>query len=96
VLGATNPIWIDADGDGQFTPARKYARQIVQNVGAEAANVIPALVNFDEAVAAQVASLCRANRKDIGDREFTDQLRRAPRQVQAGFAAFEAADLARP
>ena len=23
VLGATNPIWLDADGDGKFTPLRK-------------------------------------------------------------------------
>jgi hypothetical protein len=22
VIGATNPIWIDADGDGRFTPPR--------------------------------------------------------------------------
>jgi hypothetical protein len=88
VLGATNPIWVDADGDGQFTAARKYAEQIVQNVGAEAANVIPALVNFDEAVAAQVASLCAAKGKDLHDREFTQHLSHAPKGVQAGFAAF--------
>ncbi len=23
VFGATNPIWLDADGDGKFTPSRK-------------------------------------------------------------------------
>ena len=90
VLGATNPIWIDADGDGQFTAARKYAQQIVQNVGVESANVIPALVNFDEAVAAQVASLCAAKGKYLRDREFVEQLSRAPKHVQAGFAAFTA------
>jgi hypothetical protein len=26
VLGATNPIWVDADGDGKFTPLRKQKK----------------------------------------------------------------------
>jgi hypothetical protein len=88
LLGATNPVWLDGDGDGRFTPARHYAKQIVERVGTEAANVIPVLTNFDEAVAAQTASFCHASGKDVRGSEFANFLRRAPNHVQSGFATF--------
>src|SRR6185436_19618867 len=28
VIGATNPVWIDADGDGQYTSPRNYAQKL--------------------------------------------------------------------
>jgi hypothetical protein len=55
ILGATNPIWIDADGDGQFSSARAYAAALVQKfAGDELKN---AAADYDPAVAAQVAGL---------------------------------------
>jgi hypothetical protein len=49
VLGATNPIWVDADGDGAFSPAREVARRLGARLG-----------DCDEAVAAQAAYLMHA------------------------------------
>ena len=57
VIGSTNPIWIDGDGDGKFTAARTYATALVQSAAGDAGKLRAALVNYDEAVAAQAADL---------------------------------------
>ena len=88
VIGSTNPIWVDGDGDGKFTPARAYARTIVQKYGMEPATLLPALADYDQAVAARAASLCHAAGKDLRGAEFNRVLREAPPAVQHGFAAF--------
>jgi hypothetical protein len=90
ILGATNPIWLDADGDGRFTSARNYAQQLVDRIGTSPESLIAALANFDEAVAAQTASLCQKNGKDIREPNFKNALRRASIPVQSGFAAYSA------
>src|SRR5438477_5748614 len=48
VIGSTNPIWVDGDGDGKFTPARAYAQQVIQQNGTDPAKLLPALAAFDE------------------------------------------------
>jgi predicted metal-dependent phosphoesterase TrpH len=58
VTGATNPIWIDGDGDGKFSSAFEYASRIVARHGFEASDA--ELSKYDAAVAAQFASLARA------------------------------------
>jgi len=88
VLGATNPVWVDADGDGKFTPARAYAEQLVTRHGTDAAKLFPALAAYDEAVAAQAASLCHAAGKDLRSLEFTHAMRSAARQVQHGWVNY--------
>lgn len=57
VVGSTNPIWLDADGDGQFEPAFAIARRLIQESGGDRAKLQEALKRCDEAVAAQVESL---------------------------------------
>ena len=88
VLGATNPVWIDADGDGQFTAARQYAQQIVKRVGTAAADLVAALADYDEAVAEQCASLCQQSGEEIDGPEFSERLRAAPPSVQSGFSKY--------
>jgi len=88
VIGSTNPIWLDADGDGRFTAARVYARQLIEKHGLSPARLLPALDRYDEAVAAQVASLCVAQGARIDAEEFSAALGSAGPQVQRGFAAF--------
>jgi hypothetical protein len=88
VIGSTNPIWIDADGDGHFTSARGYARQLIERTGTEPDRLLSALASYDEAVAAQAASLCLAAGRDIDSQEFRQWLRRAAPSVQKGFDAF--------
>ncbi|MEY2411002.1 MAG: hypothetical protein QOF48_3672 [Verrucomicrobiota bacterium] len=90
VIAATNPIWIDADGDGQFTSARGYARLLVAKYGSAPAKLFPALMSFDEAVAAQAASLCVAAGGDLASPEFTELLKSAASATQKGFASYAA------
>jgi hypothetical protein len=88
ILGATNPVWLDSDGNGKFTAAREYARQIVERVGTNPANLIAALANFDEATAAQAASFCSAKGVDPEGIQFQAALKRAPLAVRSGFRAY--------
>ncbi len=88
VIGSTNPIWVDADGDGQFTAARGYARQLVARHGDDPAKLMRELGRFDEAVAAQAASLCLTNA--AVEKAFASALKSAAPQVRWGFAAYAA------
>jgi hypothetical protein len=88
VIGSTNPIWIDADGDGKFTAAREYAMALIGRAGYDPAQIVPALAGYDEAVAAQVADLCHAAGKEISGPEFRRHLGEAGDAVRRGFDAF--------
>jgi hypothetical protein len=89
VIGATNPVWIDADGDGRFTSPRGYAAELVNRAGPDPAKLIPLLDSFDQTVAAQVASLCHAAGRDGRNAERERLLESAPAHVRDGFAAFQ-------
>ena len=88
LIGSTSPVWLDADGDGTYTAPRELARRLVAKHGSEAADLIPALAPYDEAVAAQTASLCVAAGKDIRSPGFTAKLQQAREPVRRGFAAY--------
>ncbi|WP_395752297.1 CehA/McbA family metallohydrolase [Prosthecobacter sp.] len=57
VIGSTNPIWIDADGDGHFQSAYAIAQSLYQRFGADPEKLKEALKQYDESVAIQVESL---------------------------------------
>jgi hypothetical protein len=57
VIGSTNPIWLDADGDGRFEPAFAIARRLMQESGGDGVKLKEALKHCDEAVAVQVESV---------------------------------------
>lgn len=86
VIGSANPIWVDADGDGEFTAARGYARKLVAQHGNNPKQLLDALRRFDEAVAAQAASLSVTNAAQ--EKAFARALESAAPQVRRGFAAY--------
>jgi len=88
VIGSTNPIWIDADGDGKYTAPRAYAQALLQQIGPDPARLIPALATYDEAVAAQAAALCQSAGHDVRSAAFTAALQSASASTRAGFSAF--------
>ncbi|PYV86313.1 MAG: hypothetical protein DMG05_20095 [Acidobacteria bacterium] len=88
VIGSTNPIWIDADGDGKYTSPRAYAKSLIERASPDPAKLFPALTTFDEAVAAQAASLCQEAGRDIRGLEFQGQLKTATESTQRGFKTF--------
>ncbi len=59
VLGATNPVWLDADGDGKFSSARDYAKQVIERSGGNPGKLAAELTRYDAAVGAQVKALRR-------------------------------------
>ena len=79
-----------SDLDGKFTPARAYAEQLVKHHGTAAAKLFPALADYDEAIAAQAASLCHAAGKDLRSAEYQRALRDATRAVQHGWVSYAA------
>jgi hypothetical protein len=90
VIGSTNPIWLDVDGDGRFTAARDYAKRLVTDYGPDSAKLVSALNGFDEAVAAQAASLCAAAGQSLSSPAFAEALKTGEPHVQRGFRAFAA------
>ncbi len=60
VLGATNPVWLDADGDGAFESARACAERLVREHGNHLERLRTVLQRHDEAVRIQAAALLPA------------------------------------
>lgn len=63
VIGSTNPVWLDADGDGKFQSAFSYAEALVKQYGADAAKLKETLRDYDQSVVTQAASLTDATVK---------------------------------
>ena len=61
VVGSTNPIWLDADGDGRFDSAFAIARRLIQENGGDRDKLRAALKHCDQSVAVQVESLMAKN-----------------------------------
>jgi hypothetical protein len=57
VIGSTNPVWIDADGDGKFQSARDYAGVLVREAAGNEAKLKASLARYDESVAVQARAL---------------------------------------
>jgi hypothetical protein len=85
VIGSTNPIWIDADGDGNFKPARSYAASVVPQAGGNPEKLMTLLAAYDETVALQAADLWRAAGHNLRSPELERALAQAPERVRNGF-----------
>jgi len=88
VVGCSGAVWVDADGDGQRTCAFDYAKRIHKEAGGKWPNVIEALSDYDEAVAAQSASLLRADGLVLNERAVREATKAAGGHVVRGFEAY--------
>jgi hypothetical protein len=88
VFGSTNPVWLDADGDGKFTPPRAYAREMLERSGRNPAKLLALLEPFDRATAVQAADLCHASGMDIRSSEWSQLLKSSPARLREGFEAY--------
>jgi hypothetical protein len=59
VVGSTNPIWVDADGDGKFDSAFALAHRLIEKHGRDRAKLREALKTCDESVSIQVEAILR-------------------------------------
>jgi len=57
VIGSTNPIWLDADGDGKFQSAFAYAQALIKQHDGNHETLREAMKHYDEAVVTQVEAL---------------------------------------
>ena len=87
VQGATNPVFIDGNGDGQYTPPRLQAEALFKKHGRDLDALFAALKPMDAAVATQLAATLHAAGHDMRDLK-----RRASKipAAKAGFAAWVA------
>jgi hypothetical protein len=90
VIAATNPIWVDADGDGGFSAARAYAQKVVESTRSDPTRAISLLANYDESVAAQAAALMASAGTRLDSASISRALRSAKSHVQRGFASYAA------
>jgi len=88
VIGSTNPVWVDGDGDGEFTSARARAAKLLKRIGVDPTKLLPAMVSFDEAVAAQAASLCEAAGANLDSDRWRQALNVASPAVRRGFQCY--------
>lgn len=57
VQGATNPIFLDGDGDGKYAPPRLQAEQMFTKYSKDLSSLFSTLSSKDSAIAAQLASV---------------------------------------
>jgi hypothetical protein len=67
VFSSTGPVWIDVDGDSQFSSPRDIATRIVRQCGGDLGQLVGRLSDCDASVIHQAASLLRAESVDLGE-----------------------------
>jgi hypothetical protein len=90
VIGATNPIWLDADGDGKFSSARDCASSVLRKSGDDFKRLLNDLAFYDSAVCAQAAGLWQKAGNNVKDPALQKLLSTSTPAVQAGFNSFTA------
>jgi len=89
VFSCTGATWLDVDGDGKPTSAYQYAQQLVKQTKGEIKPLLTQLANFDEAVAAQAASLLQAKTPEILlQDDFQQALTQAAEPVRQGIQTY--------
>jgi hypothetical protein len=89
MIGVTNPVWMDADGDGRFTSPRETAQRLVERARPDAEEgVLKSLAEVDWATAVQAAEILHDSGTTIADETFQEKLKSAPLQVQQGFGDY--------
>lgn len=88
VLGSTGAVWIDGDGDRQFTSALAYARCLTGKYRHDLPRLIRKLRPYDESVAVQVASQLQLQGIAVAGPQIRGLLKKASPATKAGFAHF--------
>lgn len=84
-IGCSGALWIDGDHDGQRTCARRYAERCRANAGQDVSELVAELAAFDQATAAQAATLLLASNDSKILERLEAAMLSAPFKVRAGF-----------
>jgi hypothetical protein len=88
LIGATNPVWVDANGDRRFTSPRDDAEQLVKQFGHAPRDLLSHLTDYDWATAAQCAEILERQGMDVSEAEFERMMSKVPREIQNGFKSY--------
>jgi hypothetical protein len=87
MIGATNPIYLDANGDKLYSSPRQTAVSLRESY-ASPHDLIPALSEYDWAISAQVAELLHDEGVNLEATEFKPRIAQAAPHVQQAFADY--------
>lgn len=85
VIGCSGAVRLDADGDGEWTPAREYARQVWENSAQDLMQLVQQLEPYDAAVATHAADFYQQSGGSVVGDEFRTATQTAASHVQDGF-----------
>jgi hypothetical protein len=85
VIGSTNPIWVDADGDRKFSSPRAYAQKLLANVPNDPPSLVRNLKDYDSAVAAQLFDLLAEKGIDLRTADLKDAVNTGPSQIRNAY-----------
>jgi hypothetical protein len=88
IIGSTGAVWVDGDADGKRTSAYAYAQRLIKMANGDVDRIVPALAEYDQAVAAQVAGLLQQRGIAVQDEHIMQLARKAAQHVERGFEAF--------
>lgn len=91
VLACSGAVWIDADKDGERTPAIRYAERLLTEAGTDLPKLLGALAPYDYAVAAQAAHLFTQRGGNPRSETTQQSLLTAAPQTKAAFRDYAAA-----
>jgi hypothetical protein len=87
MIGATNPVYLDANGDGFYSAPRQIALHLNEKF-VSPHDLIPALDNYDWAISAHVAEILTESGTDLTAAEFRTAITRAAPHVQQAFSDY--------
>jgi hypothetical protein len=89
ILGATNPVWLDCDGDGSFTFPNGYAKQLIEKTNGDLEKVVKVLSGYDQAITAQVAGILSEGGLKLDGKQAKGKWEKASApSVRRGFSLF--------
>jgi hypothetical protein len=88
IFGSSGAVWVDGDGDGKPTSARRQAAWIADSVEDSLDAVIGKLASCDEAVAAQAASVLDDRGVDIESAKARRRIEDGSEAVRLGFRSY--------
>jgi hypothetical protein len=89
VIGATNPIRIDGDGDGKYSSPRDYAAKMVEENKSDLKKLFGLLEDYDPAVIIQAVAILRQRGTDLDSAPIRQALDAAAPAVTQAFKAYQ-------
>lgn len=88
VIGCSEAVWLDRDGDQKLSSAYDYARRIVSTSNGQLPETLEALTPFDSSVAVQAAQLLHASGTVMPSPAVDEALKSASPAAQTGFREY--------